>query len=126
MKTVAIKQLLKYSEFATEQVILNAIHRIIDMEEVEEDGLSINAAVSHVLAKEVKHPKAFARQYLTSRVSRDIYIMEDGKPMMKRYFIDTVLPEIVMHRCVEIREIGLQQLRELRAEIMEIYREQFQ
>jgi hypothetical protein len=124
MKTLAIKQLLKYSEFTTEQVILNAVQSILNMHEAEH-GMDQQEVVAHVLNKEIVHPKAFARQYLTARVSRDIYLMEDGKPMLKRYFIDSHLPDIILNRCEEIEEIGLVELRQLRGEIMEIYRENF-
>ncbi len=124
MKTLAIKQLLKYQEFTTEQVVLNAIQRILNMDE-SDNGMDQQAVVSHTLNGEIKHPKQFARQYLTARVSRDIYLMEDGKPMLKRYFMDSHLPDIILNRCEEIDGIHMEQLRQLRGDIMDIYVKNF-
>ena len=120
MKTLAIKQLLKYSEFTTEEIILTGIQSILHMDESEE-GMNQQEVVSYTLDKEIKHPKQFARQYLTARVSRDIYLMEEGKPMLKGYFIESHLPDIIADRCSRIDGISMQQLRELRGEILEIF-----
>lgn len=120
MKTNLIKQVLKYSEFATEQAILEAIQRVINAES-SEDGLSGIRVISTVLNNSVKHPKEFARQYLTSRITRDIYLLMQGNALTKRYFIETQLHGIIITRLDSIHSIDLDDFRNMRSEILEIY-----